>query len=396
MDQFNVLELYSGIGGFHYAIKKLFKLKGINNYRITGVDINTTANEIYKHNHVGDEDKSIGNILLERNIQSISVKELDKNRYNLITMSPPCQPFSRLGLKRDLSDNRCNSFRHLMSTLPLLENKPEYIMLENVKGFETSDAHQLLVETLIRCDYRFEEFLLSPTQFSIPNSRQRYYLIGRKVGTNLTSNKYKPNIHTKVPVIESNNSIFDSKSVVEYVDQISIEEQSGLVFIGEQFQTIESYLDNKIDEQYELNNETLLRYHMLFDLVDHNSFSTNCFTKAYAHRIEGCGSILKAASDSVTIDDVYTLVKQLKKQKDEQNCSSDNGNDFDDAIVQALRSLHLRYFTPREIANLMSFPSEFEFPDKINRKQQYRVLGNSVNVTVCYYLLRILIGSISE
>lgn len=232
-------------------------------------------------------------------------------------------------------------------------------MLENVKGFETSDAHQLLVETLIRCDYRFEEFLLSPTQFSIPNSRQRYYLIGRKVGTNLTSNKYKPNIHTKVPVIESNNSIFDSKSVVEYVDQISIEEQSGLVFIGEQFQTIESYLDNKIDEQYELNNETLLRYHMLFDLVDHNSFSTNCFTKAYAHRIEGCGSILKAASDSVTIDDVYTLVKQLKKQKDEQNCSSDNGNDFDDAIVQALRSLNLRYFTPREIANLMSFPSEF-------------------------------------
>lgn len=40
-------------------------------------------------------------------------------KLNLLTMSPPCQPFSRLGLKRDLNDNRCDSFRHLMKQLPL-------------------------------------------------------------------------------------------------------------------------------------------------------------------------------------------------------------------------------------------------------------------------------------
>ena len=87
------------------------------NVHITGVDINTTANNIYRHNF----DKKITDYkskLLERNIQSFTVKELDSLDLDLLTMSPPCQPFSRLGLKRDLEDKRCDSFHHLLMTIP--------------------------------------------------------------------------------------------------------------------------------------------------------------------------------------------------------------------------------------------------------------------------------------
>uniref|UniRef100_A0AAQ4RJB6 tRNA (cytosine(38)-C(5))-methyltransferase n=1 Tax=Gasterosteus aculeatus aculeatus TaxID=481459 RepID=A0AAQ4RJB6_GASAC len=58
--------------------------------------------------------------------------------------------------------------------------------------------------------------------------------------------------------------------------------------------------------------------------------------------------------------------------------------------LQQLLKLKLRYFSPREVANLMGFPQSFSFPQQISTKQQYRVLGNSLNVVVVARLLRLL------
>lgn len=386
--RFNILELYSGIGGFHYALKDLLEMMQITDYQITAADINTTANAVYRHNHLREGK----HVLLQRNIKSFTAKELDQMRLNLITMSPPCQPFSRLGLKRDLNDHRCDSFQHLMSTLPLLSHPPEFIMLENVKGFDTSEAHELLIETLIKCNYQFAEFLLSPTQFSIPNSRQRYYLIARKAkqtGDHLSKAEYVANIHSQVPLVASDQSIFANDAKVSFVDHISLcSKSSPTVKPGNFCSTIEPYLDSTVEPaEFEPTSDTLLRYHALFDLVTRHSTSTNCFTKSYAHRIEGCGSILMTASN-LSMDGVYAEIAHLKSQQQ----TDDADDETSGKIVQLLRSLGLRFFTPREVANLMSFPPNFEFPPDLNLKQQYRVLGNSVNVLVCQYLLRILLG----
>lgn len=58
--------------------------------------------------------------------------------------------------------------------------------------------------------------------------------------------------------------------------------------------------------------------------------------------------------------------------------------------LQLLHSLKLRYFSPREVANLMGFPSNFEFPETITIKQKYRTLGNSINVKLVSELMRYL------
>ena len=47
-------------------------------------------------------------------------------------------------------------------------------------GFEKSDSRNLLTSTLTSIGFDFQEFLLNPTQIGIPNSRLRYYLIGKK------------------------------------------------------------------------------------------------------------------------------------------------------------------------------------------------------------------------
>ena len=59
--------------------------------------------------------------------------------------------------------------------------------------------------------------------------------------------------------------------------------------------------------------------------------------------------------------------------------------------LSPLKSLGLRYFTPREISRLMGFPDEFSFPEETTRIQRYRVLGNSLNVTVVAFLIKIML-----
>jgi site-specific DNA-cytosine methylase len=61
---------------------------------------------------------------------------------------------------------------------------------------------------------------------------------------------------------------------------------------------------------------------------------------------------------------------------------------FDGLTLSQIRSLRLRYFTPREIANLHSFPPSFSFPDHVSLRQRYALLGNSLSALVVAELLK--------
>lgn len=58
---------------------------------------------------------------------------------------------------------------------------------------------------------------------------------------------------------------------------------------------------------------------------------------------------------------------------------------------EQVRSLGLRYFSPREVARLHSFPEDFSFPNHVTLRQQYALLGNSVSALVIGDLLKYLL-----
>lgn len=72
-------------------------------------------------------------------------------------------------------------------------------------------------------------------------------------------------------------------------------------------------------------------------------------------------------------------------------CSTEGERNGEEAMTHWLEQLHLRYFTPREVANLHSFPSSFSFPPHVTIKQQYALLGNSLSVAVVADLLTYLL-----
>nr|SVE75271.1 EOG090X0A4V [Daphnia dolichocephala] len=332
-----VLELYSGIGGMHYAAK----LANVGAEIIFSVDINTAANEVYRHNFNGTNQQA-------RNIESLSAKEINKLKPDVIMMSPPCQPFTRVGLKLDLKDARCSSFLHLLDVLPQLETV-SFVLMENVVGFETSEMRNAFTKALKGCGFYFREFLLSPVSLQIPNSRNRYYLIAKKFM----------------------NFPFGSET-----DIMTTLPGTGCdIYVSAQETILESYLEKNLGDEdltrYLLPDKTLMKYWRILDVRQTSDTSSCCFTKAYTHYAEGTGSVLQHCSN----EPFHTKFAEFEKDGD----------------IAHLKTLQLRYFTPREIANLLGFPAQFSFPDTISLRARYRLLGNSLNVFVVSRLLKLLL-----
>ena len=167
------VELYSGIGGLHCGATKFNQ----NNQCSTKIqithsfDINQNCNKVYSTNF--PETKTTA-----RPLDIIKPHEFEKLNADLILMSPPCQPYTRQGNKKDHEDERAQSFIHLLETVwPEMKKKPKMMILENVSGFETSVTHEKLVSFLKQYNYVYYEFMISPLNIGIPYQRLRYFLV---------------------------------------------------------------------------------------------------------------------------------------------------------------------------------------------------------------------------
>ncbi|XP_072268880.1 tRNA (cytosine(38)-C(5))-methyltransferase [Pyxicephalus adspersus] len=391
MSRLRVLELYSGMGGMHCGLTE----SGASAEVVAAVDVNTIANEVYKYNFPNTP-------LWPKSIEGIPLKELDSLSFDMILMSPPCQPFTRIGLQGDVSDPRAKSFLYVLEVLPRLQKTPKYILLENVKGFESSEARGTLIKTLQSCGYHFQEFLLSPTCLGIPNSRLRYFLIAKLQSEPFafqTTNKIletfpstnesevkrtgcdlglevhpQADTHQKKAASSAQCPEGDIVYKLETAEELERKQSQDNDF---SVHTLQDFLENTEEiSQYLLPPKSLLRYALILDIVKPTCRRSTCFTKGYGHYVEGTGSVLQTATD-VEISSVY---KSLETLPDEEKLAK-------------LSTMKLRYFTPREIANLHGFPAKFGFPEKITIKQQYRLLGNSLNVHVVARLITLLLQS---
>ncbi|XP_060681545.1 tRNA (cytosine(38)-C(5))-methyltransferase isoform X2 [Hemiscyllium ocellatum] len=371
--QLRVLELYSGIGGMHYALKESCANANV----VAAVDINTIANEVYKHNFPNT-------YLCPKTIEGITLDEFNKLDFDMILMSPPCQPFTRIGLQKDVLDPRTKSFLYILDILPRLSKTPKYILLENVKGFETSVVRDKLIQTLDSCRYIYQEFLLSPTLLGYPNSRLRYFLLAKLQPDAFCFQTSYQIVSTGDNKGEHKNSGYcagTDKSEANMTRLYKLETPEHLK--KKQFQNnnlsiqmIQEFLEEELKDpsSYFIPPKTLLRYALVLDIVGPSCRRSVCFTKGYGHYVEGTGSVLKTAPD-VELSEVFQSFQTL----------SDNEK------LSQLSKLKLRYFTPREIANLHGFPPEFRFPQNISLRQSYRLLGNSLNINVVAKLIGLMV-----
>lgn len=261
-----------------------------------------------------------------------------------ILMSPPCQPFTRVGNKKDINDARSNA---LVAICDLLDQLPtvKYILMENVKGFETSQMRNFYIESLGKASYEYQEFILSPIQIGVPNMRQRYYCLARKT---LPFSFKTDTILGRLPGADD---IIDTPAIETILDR------------------------DLLENEFLLSDDVLQRRALLLDIVYPTSQKSMCFTKAYTHYAEGTGSVL-CPYDRTYLASVFDVISDMPLESPER--------------LTELRKLRLRYFTPSEVSRLMSFPERFSFPKTTTKRQRYRLLGNSINIAVVSSLINLL------
>lgn len=110
-----------------------------------------------------------------RRLSAIGDRDID-----VVFGGPPCQGFSLIG-KRSLDDNRNGLVFHFLRLI--LELKPKFFVMENVKGM-TIGKHrhflQEIIEEFWKSGYKVKENyqILNAAYYGVPQNRERLFLMG--------------------------------------------------------------------------------------------------------------------------------------------------------------------------------------------------------------------------
>jgi DNA (cytosine-5)-methyltransferase 1 len=164
----DVIELFSGIGGFTLGLKRAgFNIK---NHYYSEIDKHAIAN--YKYNFKDAE-----------YIGSVTDVRGTRGQADIITFGSPCQDFSLAGKRKGMEGQRSSL---IMEAIRLVsEIQPSVFIWENVKGtFSSNDGADFwaILHAFTNIgNYRLEWQLLNTSWF-LPQNRERIYLVGHLAG----------------------------------------------------------------------------------------------------------------------------------------------------------------------------------------------------------------------
>lgn len=171
MANYNVVDLFSGVGGLSYGFSKMpeFNILAAN-------EIEKEISIAYSLNHPNVAMLNCDiNQLTEEKFQEV----LKGKRVDLIVGGPPCQSYSTLG-KRQM-DERANLFMQYKRILTILN--PKAFVFENVSGILSMDKGRLFERVKSEFEslgYQLKYKLLDAVDYGVPQHRERVILVGFK------------------------------------------------------------------------------------------------------------------------------------------------------------------------------------------------------------------------
>jgi len=155
-------DFFAGIGGFRIGFEKA-------GYRIVYANDNDKyCCETYKTNF-GEIDP--------RDIRSIDPESLPD--FDVLLAGFPCQPFSMVGKRNGLEDDRGKLFFYIVKILNA--KQPRAFVLENVKHLlyqKGGEIFKKIIKTLEWAGYRVFYQILNSQNFGVPQYRERLFIVG--------------------------------------------------------------------------------------------------------------------------------------------------------------------------------------------------------------------------
>ena len=215
--------------------------------------------------------------------------------------------------------------------------------------------------------YKVAHFHLNPTQVGIPNDRPRYFGVAIRVVAAKSSND---SLSRYLNVEENVQSPPRIQTAIPELNVVSPDNVSNLPPIS---QFLDQDLSSKNRHGLQIPDKLLnSRAAWCFDIVTPEDRRSACFTQSYGKFVRGTGSVLYTESDKDA--EACSRFALMPPEEREFNPDWSKGLDL---------KKNLRYFSGMEVARLMGFDDAvFSFPTDCTLKQQWKLLGNSLNVQV--------------
>lgn len=121
-NQFNFVDLFCGVGGFHAA------LEAMGGTCVLASDIDKYAKEVYELNWGV---APVGDIAEFSTSERVSAPPVNVN-IDVLAAGFPCQPFSKSGKQKGMTEKRGTLFDHIMFIIE--KRHPKLVILENVRN----------------------------------------------------------------------------------------------------------------------------------------------------------------------------------------------------------------------------------------------------------------------
>ena len=180
VSELTYVDLFCGAGG----VSKGYEMAGLK--PIAAVDFLHPACETHRRNI--NCELVEGDITLDETkneLYRIVSEKLDGAELDVLHASPPCQGFSMAG-RRMIDDPRNILYKEAVEIIDKL--RPRWITMENVPGMvsmRNGDVVKEICEDLNNIGYNVKWKVLNAADYLTPQIRQRWILIGNRVGKDI-------------------------------------------------------------------------------------------------------------------------------------------------------------------------------------------------------------------
>lgn len=192
-----LFSLFTGIGGLDYGLRNRSKLVGYSEIKKSSIEV------FEKHNK--DKAKNYGDIT------KLDLENLPD--FDILTGGFPCQSFSLAGLRKGFDDFKGNKGQMIFFIYRLLlKKKPQFAVLENVKGLMTHNGgktYKDVFKLLQSAGYNVRIILLNALYYGSVQNRERLIFLCSKIDFDVK----KPMI---IDQSKRFRDILDKESVYKY------------------------------------------------------------------------------------------------------------------------------------------------------------------------------------